>query len=70
MGLGFPCSANQPGYWVSGAPHIRHGAGFPDPPAKIVGPGAEKERSEEHTSELQSHSFIAYAVFCLKKQKK
>src|ERR1051326_9275410 len=25
-------------------------------------------RSEEHTSELQSHSFISYAVFCLKKQ--
>ena len=29
-----------------------------------------KERSEEHTSELQSHSFISYAVFCLKKKKK
>src|ERR1051326_3770855 len=27
------------------------------------------ERSEEHTSELQSHSFISYAVFCLKKKK-
>ena len=26
------------------------------------------ERSEEHTSELQSHSFISYAVFCLKKK--
>src|ERR1051326_8694458 len=25
------------------------------------------ERSEEHTSELQSHSFISYAVFCFKK---
>ena len=24
-------------------------------------------RSEEHTSELQSHRFISYAVFCLKK---
>src|ERR1051326_863417 len=24
-------------------------------------------RSEEHTSELQSHSFISYAVFCLNK---
>ena len=28
------------------------------------------ERSEEHTSELQSHSFISYAVFCFKKKKK
>ena len=26
-------------------------------------------RSEEHTSELQSHSFISYAVFCLKKKR-
>src|SRR6186713_3700644 len=26
-------------------------------------------RSEEHTSELQSHSGISYAVFCLKKKK-
>src|ERR1051326_1481160 len=25
-------------------------------------------RSEEHTSELQSHSFISYAVFCLQKK--
>ena len=30
--------------------------------------GAEN-KSEEHTSELQSHSEISYAVFCLKKKK-
>src|ERR1051326_9249530 len=30
-------------------------------------PGPDVYRSEEHTSELQSHSFISYAVFCLKK---
>ena len=28
-----------------------------------------KARSEEHTSELQSHVRISYAVFCLKKKK-
>ncbi len=28
------------------------------------------ERSEEHTSELQSLTDISYAVFCLKKKKK
>ena len=28
---------------------------------------ATMERSEEHTSELQSHWLISYAVFCLKK---
>ena len=31
--------------------------------------GLLRARSEEHTSELQSHSFISYAVFCLKKKK-
>src|ERR1051326_2347656 len=32
--------------------------------------GTVIQRSEEHTSELQSHSFISYAVFCLKKKNK
>src|SRR3546814_7723833 len=31
---------------------------------------APAERSEEHTSELQSLMRISYAVFCLKKKKK
>src|SRR3546814_1564900 len=35
---------------------------FPTPPLK--------ERSEEHTSELQSLMRISYAVFCLKKKTK
>src|ERR1051326_944880 len=35
--------------------------------ARSARPGPR--RSEEHTSELQSHSFISYAVFCLKKNK-
>src|SRR6056300_853663 len=30
----------------------------------------DTSRSEEHTSELQSHSEISYAVFCLKKKNK
>src|SRR3546814_9750366 len=30
----------------------------------------QRQRSEEHTSELQSLMRISYAVFCLKKQKK
>src|SRR3546814_1918227 len=33
-------------------------------------PGSPVERSEEHTSELQSLMRISYAVFCLKKKKK
>src|SRR3546814_2915005 len=33
-------------------------------------PGDLADRSEEHTSELQSLMRISYAVFCLKKKKK
>ena len=37
--------------------------------SKFTGKLIHLVRSEEHTSELQSHSFISYAVFCLKKKK-
>src|SRR3546814_7805345 len=37
--------------------------------AIFAAPG-NRERSEEHTSELQSLMRISYAVFCLKKTKK
>src|SRR3546814_2778385 len=42
-----------------------------DPAAHLaVGTGAlRRQRSEEHTSELQSLMRISYAVFCLKKKK-
>src|SRR3546814_5158466 len=36
----------------------------------IAGYRAEVDRSEEHTSELQSLMRISYAVFCLEKKKK
>src|ERR1051326_9270248 len=36
----------------------------------LLGQNYVEVRSEEHTSELQSHSFISYAVFCLKKKNK
>jgi len=35
-----------------------------------ITPRTHHDRSEEHTSELQSPSSISYAVFCLKKKKK
>src|SRR3546814_5323138 len=35
----------------------------------VVNKDKEGERSEEHTSELQSLMRISYAVFCLKKKK-
>src|SRR3546814_10760857 len=37
---------------------------------KTVADHAHPQRSEEHTSELQSLMRISYAVFCLKKKKK
>src|SRR3546814_3857522 len=37
--------------------------------APIIAPGIVQDRSEEHTSELQSLMRISYAVFCLKKKK-
>src|SRR3546814_6722499 len=36
----------------------------------ILGQAPAGERSEEHTSELQSLMRISYAVFCLKQKKK
>src|SRR3546814_6239198 len=44
-------------------PYIQHQTVFTD---RQVGKG--QDRSEEHTSELQSLMRISYAVFCLKKK--
>src|SRR3546814_1336343 len=41
-----------------------------DQHAQLLGIAADRARSEEHTSELQSLMRISYAVFCLKKKKK
>src|SRR3546814_3550376 len=41
-----------------------------DLPARVLHPVGHRQRSEEHTSELQSLMRISYAVFCLKKKKK
>src|SRR3546814_8248653 len=37
---------------------------------KMMRASSRQQRSEEHTSELQSLMRISYAVFCLKKKKK
>src|SRR3546814_7147184 len=52
----------------TGPPAQRH-AGDPETDRVIGGIAQEIERSEEHTSELQSLMRISYAVFCLKKKK-
>src|SRR3546814_2912171 len=41
----------------------------PDDSDKVYSLPRDVERSEEHTSELQSLMRTSYAVFCLKKQK-
>src|SRR3546814_5238281 len=47
-------------------PHLLEAVLAPD----FFDPIPPAERSEEHTSELQSLMRISYAVFCLKKKKK
>src|SRR3546814_6232100 len=44
--------------------------GAPNLDILVNNAGVGGERSEEHTSELQSLMRISYAVFCLKKKKK
>src|SRR3546814_10035994 len=44
----------------------RHG--LKDLCRELIGVEISKQRSEEHTSELQSLMRISYAVFCLKKK--
>src|SRR5881275_3795042 len=55
-----PISCSRPVYSTSSCSSRKPG----DPPRRAF------PRSEEQTSELQSHGTISYAVFCLKKKKK
>src|SRR3546814_10702487 len=59
--LGRPGVEQDRGEVESGRSH--HHAG-----RRLVTTGEEHERSEAHTSELQSLMRISYAVFCLKKK--
>src|SRR3546814_8130398 len=72
-----------PGRWETGAklnlePALKLGdelgghivTGHVDGVAEVVGVCPEGDRSEEHTSELQSLMRTSYAVFCWKKKKK
>src|SRR3546814_5788981 len=55
---------------VDDRPHGHAGAGGLEEVPQAGGhrDGDDEERSEEHTSELQSLMRISYAVFCLKKK--
>src|SRR3546814_1114543 len=50
-------------------PESPRGRTGPGPTQRRHRPGHRPERSEEHTSELQSLMRISYAVFCLKKKR-
>src|SRR3546814_10534758 len=60
-GNGNPCTGNSGN---SG----QQGNAYRQAPTAIIIPVAPVDRSEEHTSELQSLMRLPYAVFCLKKK--
>src|SRR3546814_7090246 len=72
-----PRLASQAGrgdFWMLGIEPVRRSELPPKDAVEHYGPlaavpAALRERSEEHTSELQSLMRIPYAVFCLKKKK-
>src|SRR3546814_2594714 len=49
--------------------HHAHPVGEVEDVVQVVADEEDADRSEEHTSELQSLMRISYAVFCLKKKK-
>src|SRR3546814_4927210 len=53
----------------NGSTHVPEGEMIKLLERKGLAFGADTNRSEEHTSELQSLMRISYAVFCLKKKK-
>src|SRR3546814_5157102 len=67
-GLGRRADVERPAHTVQHVGDVRRAIGPAE--AKRRQPMNLGERSEEHTSELQSLMRISYAVFCLKKKKK
>src|SRR3546814_1111860 len=59
----------QPALRRSGAVGGAHGQPVARPAGRLRQLEHRLQRSEEHTSELQSLMRISYAVFCLKKKK-
>src|SRR3546814_5453018 len=67
MGVGGFCR-NCLADWVLDAAHEHGRAMTKDEARALIYGMPQSERSEEHTSELQSLMRISYAVFCLKKK--
>src|SRR3546814_2046690 len=66
VGSGFACRNEGLGRRLAGGTVA--GGIHPNDGGPILQLGALNDRSEEHTSELQSLMRISYAVFCLKKK--
>src|SRR3546814_7157497 len=69
VGSNFAVGRTRPGPGPVDLPAYFTGARRTDPGALTGGSRQRVQRSEEHTSELQSLMRISYAVFCLKKKK-
>src|SRR3546814_4369668 len=69
LGKPVPGLVSQAGLFPAGALR-RDGSGHRAHQGAHEVPGGAPQRSEEHTSELQSLMRTSYAVFCLKKKKK
>src|SRR3546814_3153445 len=63
-----PCAKTCSRLWKVGKCISRRRAFADDSTTALVGRSVKEQRSEEHTSELQSLMRISYAVFCLKKK--
>src|SRR3546814_7400079 len=55
---------------AEGGPQVARIGGLRSRPQLVPLGQVDRQRSEEHTSELQSLMRISYAVFCLKKKKR
>src|SRR3546814_6287528 len=69
QGLGTELRPDVPGHVVGMQRAAAVGADLGGERRRVVAQPVGAQRSEEHTSELQSLMRISYAVFCLKKKK-
>src|SRR3546814_2866116 len=66
LDLGLPPDADGPSEGLATLQAVLRAS----PESKVIMMSGQTERSEEHTSELQSLMRNSYAVFCLKKKNK
>src|SRR2546425_6423549 len=55
--------------WAAAGHRVRVLTGFPNHPEGLLHPGYRRQRSEEHTSELQSLAYLVCRLLLEKKKK-